>query len=329
MIGEVSSDTTTLEMEGGTYFRVRVTMDVNVPLCQGRKISLGKGETIWVSFKYERLPILCYWCGCLGHVDRDCDKWIESDGSLSIEDREYSPWIRASPYAMPRKTVIKVLGYYELRKKEKGLTKQNCDTSDLVAAGGAISVNAPPTYQVQKGKPEDPMGRINEDQNGQFQELIGETANAKEGDDINDTLGITDEEKIELDNEANHNCGINIPNIRASEIVVDLDTRKGNSASPNQLKDHVPQHDPTPNPFATPSLSCKEQKNCLQTPRTWKRLPRLTKEGDLMQHEAISLKRPFTSDDCFAFPSKKRVVSGDQTTDSRLEVAASQPRQGL
>lgn len=120
MIGEVSSDTTTLEMEGGTYFRVRVTMDVNVPLCQGRKISLGKGETIWVSFKYERLPILCYWCGCLGHVDRDCDKWIESDGSLSIEDREYSPWIRASPYAMPRKTVIKVLGYYELRKKEKG-----------------------------------------------------------------------------------------------------------------------------------------------------------------------------------------------------------------
>uniref|UniRef100_A0A7N2LLG4 DUF4283 domain-containing protein n=1 Tax=Quercus lobata TaxID=97700 RepID=A0A7N2LLG4_QUELO len=47
--------------------------------------------------------------------------WIESNGTLNPEDREYGPWIRASPFVMPWKTVIKVPGYYEALKKEKGL----------------------------------------------------------------------------------------------------------------------------------------------------------------------------------------------------------------
>uniref|UniRef100_A0A7N2LJU1 DUF4283 domain-containing protein n=1 Tax=Quercus lobata TaxID=97700 RepID=A0A7N2LJU1_QUELO len=72
-------------------------------------------------FKYERLPIICYWCGCLDHADKDYDRWIESNGTLNLEDREYGPWIRASPFVMPQKTVIKVPGYYEALKKEKGL----------------------------------------------------------------------------------------------------------------------------------------------------------------------------------------------------------------
>ena len=52
-----------------------------------------------------------------GYVDRDYDKWIESEGSLLQEDQEYGPWIRVAPYVMPRKLVIKVSGYYESRKK--------------------------------------------------------------------------------------------------------------------------------------------------------------------------------------------------------------------
>ena len=104
-------------MERGNFFYVRVTVDVTVPLCRGRRISLENGEAGWVSLKYERLPIICYWCGCLDHVDRDCNRWIESEGSLSQEDQEYGPWIHASPYVMPRKSVIKVPGYYEFRKK--------------------------------------------------------------------------------------------------------------------------------------------------------------------------------------------------------------------
>lgn len=52
---------------------------------------------IWVSFKYKRIPNICYRCGCLNHFNKYCDLWIESEGSLTVEDQEYGPWIRASP----------------------------------------------------------------------------------------------------------------------------------------------------------------------------------------------------------------------------------------
>ena len=33
--------------------RVKVTLDVSLPLCKGRLISLENGEKRWVSLKYE------------------------------------------------------------------------------------------------------------------------------------------------------------------------------------------------------------------------------------------------------------------------------------
>ena len=62
--------------------RVRVRVDVTQPLCRGRVVNLEEGGSTWVSFKYERLPIICYWCGCLDHDKKDCPLWIESKGSL-------------------------------------------------------------------------------------------------------------------------------------------------------------------------------------------------------------------------------------------------------
>ena len=52
-------------MEGGDFLRVRVILDISKPLSRGRKITLDDGSVGWVSFKYERLPNICYWCGCI------------------------------------------------------------------------------------------------------------------------------------------------------------------------------------------------------------------------------------------------------------------------
>lgn len=57
-------------------------MNISLPLCRGRLITLDSNEVHWVSFKYERLPNLCYWCDCLTHPDKDCEWWIESEGTL-------------------------------------------------------------------------------------------------------------------------------------------------------------------------------------------------------------------------------------------------------
>ncbi|KAK9983952.1 hypothetical protein SO802_033477 [Lithocarpus litseifolius] len=118
------------EMIGGSFMRVRVVIDVALPLCRGRRITLDEGEEGWVSFKYERLPNICYWCGCLNHSDRDCDRWIESDGSLKVEDREYGPWIRAAPSSLNKKSVLRVPGFYEARRKMQRSQAQTSNHGD-------------------------------------------------------------------------------------------------------------------------------------------------------------------------------------------------------
>ena len=48
------------EMNGGSFLRVRVSVDVTRPLSRGRMVSVEQGKENWVSFKYERLPNICY-----------------------------------------------------------------------------------------------------------------------------------------------------------------------------------------------------------------------------------------------------------------------------
>ena len=104
------------EYDGGNFIRVRVLLDISQPLCRGRLLTLEDGKNLWVSLKYERLPNLCYWCGCLTHDDRDCDKWFESEGGLNSRDRQFGPWLRASPFSASRKSVVYVPGYYANKK---------------------------------------------------------------------------------------------------------------------------------------------------------------------------------------------------------------------
>ena len=110
--------------------RVRVSIDVTLPLCRGPLISFENGDKGegWVSFKYERLPNICYWCCSLKHVDKDCDNWIESDGTSTQEDQEYGSWIRTAPAPLNRKLVIRVLVFTKperrrIRIQAKGVVK--------------------------------------------------------------------------------------------------------------------------------------------------------------------------------------------------------------
>ena len=79
---------------GGNFMRIRVQLDITQPLCRGRKIRLGGEQDHWVSFKFERLPIFCYWCGQISHDDRDCAIWLNSRGSMTPDQQEYGPWLR-------------------------------------------------------------------------------------------------------------------------------------------------------------------------------------------------------------------------------------------
>lgn len=86
-IGTVCRLQNTLGSDGGGFMRMRVIVDVFQPLCRGRMISLDDGKEQWISFKYKRLLNLCYWYGCLTHDDRDCELWIDSEGTIDTESQ--------------------------------------------------------------------------------------------------------------------------------------------------------------------------------------------------------------------------------------------------
>ena len=95
--------------------RVRVIMDISLPLCRGRVIALVNGEKIWVSFKYKHLPNICYWCGSFNHDDKDCGLWLESGGNLTEEKKQWSSNLRAAPFVPSRWSVISVPGFYSAK----------------------------------------------------------------------------------------------------------------------------------------------------------------------------------------------------------------------
>ena len=58
----------------GGFMQVKVMVDVSQPLCRGRVVTLNDSREFCVFFKYERLPNLCYCCGCLTQNDWDRDR---------------------------------------------------------------------------------------------------------------------------------------------------------------------------------------------------------------------------------------------------------------
>ena len=50
----------------GWCLRIRVSIDLSKPLERGRALVLG-GKSHWLNFKYEKMPLFCFLCGCIVH----------------------------------------------------------------------------------------------------------------------------------------------------------------------------------------------------------------------------------------------------------------------
>lgn len=112
-VGPVIGSRDTMEMKGGTFMRVQVSVDISRPLCRGRKVMFDEGLESWVSFQHECLPNICFWCGMLSHDDKDCELWLNSKGKLPIESQQFGHWIRASQFSPIRRQTLEVKGFRE------------------------------------------------------------------------------------------------------------------------------------------------------------------------------------------------------------------------
>ena len=92
-IGEINKSIGAMDDKSGHFIIAWVIIDISLPLCRGRVVTLESGEKTWVSFKYERLPNLCYWCGCLTHDKKSCNLWIQSKGSQFFDQQQFGPYL--------------------------------------------------------------------------------------------------------------------------------------------------------------------------------------------------------------------------------------------
>lgn len=151
-VGDTQKSNGAVDEDGGSFFRVRVVIDITLPLCRGRLITLPNGGKRWIKFKYERLPSLCYQCRCLNHDDRDYNLWVQSNGTLTVDQQQFGPSLRALPYKSVGKDVIYVLEYFERRgckTRVQSRGEDNVHTTMHIDSTSMTSVEAVPNMEVE------------------------------------------------------------------------------------------------------------------------------------------------------------------------------------
>ena len=141
-IGPVIKSCNDSEWKGGTFLWVRVRVDTSRPLCRGRRTTFEEGLERWVSFQYERLPNVCFWCGRLSHDDKECEIWLKSKGTLSVDQQQFGNWIRANPFGSSRSRSIEVKGFEPRQSSSRGAMEQNEDKASELRAQTREVVNS-------------------------------------------------------------------------------------------------------------------------------------------------------------------------------------------
>lgn len=102
----------------GRFLRVKVKIDIRVPLMRGVTIELDEedGESRWCPVEYEFLPDFCYCCGVIGHMDWQCPK------PVPVKERQYGRWLRVVP---PRRRFSEDVG--GKRPGERGVGRSSGD----------------------------------------------------------------------------------------------------------------------------------------------------------------------------------------------------------
>lgn len=78
------------------YVRIRVRMDVTKPLKRGSFLRLGDGSRKWVAFTYELMPLYCYLCCIVGHMEKRCPSRYHKDFVDPRSNFSFGEWLNAT-----------------------------------------------------------------------------------------------------------------------------------------------------------------------------------------------------------------------------------------
>ena len=101
------------------FMRVWIALPISKSIRRGGFITGSDGVKMWVSFKYDRLPIFCHYCGILGHDLRHCVAHYAMEKKGDRIEYQYGDFLKAVG-GYPRALSSKVSGQMAGTKEEMG-----------------------------------------------------------------------------------------------------------------------------------------------------------------------------------------------------------------
>ncbi|MCH80769.1 F-box/FBD/LRR-repeat protein [Trifolium medium] len=106
--------------EKAKIVKIKVAYNVQKPIIPGLYIGHQSDGTTWVDFRYEGLPMFCFNCGLVGHIEANCIyeiKYNKAEGEIN----PVGAWLRSNVY---RKRVLddkdKMFSSNPLRSASRG-----------------------------------------------------------------------------------------------------------------------------------------------------------------------------------------------------------------
>lgn len=98
-IGEVI-DSAVYEMpDKANFVKIKVQFNINNPIRAGLYIGNKVDGINWVDFRYENLPMFCFYCGLVGHTEEICSQKREENPDNEKEGTNpRGAWLRSNNY---------------------------------------------------------------------------------------------------------------------------------------------------------------------------------------------------------------------------------------
>ncbi|KAA3465169.1 nucleolin-like [Gossypium australe] len=91
----IEYDSVNLSLGISTFMRIRISLDIFVPLKWKKKVQIGNLMTVYARFKYEKLSLFCFIRGRLGHGESFCPYRLRIEASKIVYGWDLS--LRAEP----------------------------------------------------------------------------------------------------------------------------------------------------------------------------------------------------------------------------------------
>jgi hypothetical protein len=117
---------------GCRFVRVRVGLDVNLPLKTGFPLERDKLPVLWIPFKFEKLGSFCYSCGVLGYDIRGCP---DPENQRRWSDRTnlgvFRNWLRAESRELQPGTDLGELRSSDMAECSRKMRKEKRTMQDV------------------------------------------------------------------------------------------------------------------------------------------------------------------------------------------------------